>query len=66
MVFLPIINPIGFIEQKVEFGSIGYVELRSSKLIKSTPFMLFGNKIFLILILLYIFLIFSFNRLTNE
>jgi len=61
-----IINPVGFIEQKVEFGSIGYVELTSSKLIKSTPFMLFGNKIFLIVILLYIFLIFSFNRLRNE
>jgi apolipoprotein N-acyltransferase len=61
-----IINPVGFIEQKVEFGSIGYVELTSSKLIKSTPFMLLGNKIFLIVILLYIFLIFSFNRLTNE
>jgi apolipoprotein N-acyltransferase len=61
-----IINPVGFIEQKVEFGSIGYVELTTSKLIKSTPFMLFGNKIFLIVILLYIFLIFSFNRLRNE
>ena len=61
-----IINPVGFIEQKVEFGSIGYVELTTSKLIKSTPFMLFGNKIFLIVILLYIFLIFSFNRLKNE
>ena len=61
-----VINPIGIIEQKVEFGSTGYVELLGAKSIKSTPFMLFGNKIFLILILLYIFLIFSFNKLTNE
>ena len=61
-----IISPIGFVEQEVKFGSVGYVELTSSKLIKSTPFMLFGNKIFLILILLYIFLIFSFNKLTHE
>jgi len=61
-----IINPMGVVEQQVEFGSIGHVELSESKLIKSTPFMLFGNKIFLILILLYIFLIFSFNRLTHE
>ena len=61
-----VINPIGIIEQKVEFGSTGYVELLATKSIKSTPFMLFGNKIFLILILLYIFLIFSFNKLTNE
>ena len=61
-----IVSPIGFVEQEVGLGSVGYVELSSSKLIKSTPFMLFGNKIFLILILLYIFLIFSFNRLRNE
>ena len=61
-----IINPIGIVEKEVEFGSIGYVKLSERKLIKSTPFMLFGNKIFLILILLYIFLIFSFNRFKNE
>jgi apolipoprotein N-acyltransferase len=61
-----IINPIGLVEQKVEFGSTGYVELSENKLVKSTPFMLYGNKIFLMLILIYIFLIFSFNRLKHE
>ena len=61
-----IINPIGIVEQKVEFGSTGYVELSESKLVKSTAFMLYGNKIFLMLILIYIFLIFSFNRLKHE
>ena len=61
-----IVNPIGIIEQEVEFGSTGYVELTESKLVKSTPFMLYGNKIFLILILIYIFLIFSFNKLKHE
>ena len=61
-----VINPMGIVEQEVELGSTGYVKLSERKLIKSTPFMLFGNKIFLILILLYIFLIFSFNKLTNE
>jgi len=61
-----IINPIGIIEQKVEFGSIGYVELTETKLVKSTIFMLYGNKIFLILIIIYIFLIFSFNRIKHE
>ena len=61
-----IINPVGIIEQEVEFGSTGYVELSESKLVKSTPFMLYGNKIFLMLILIYIFLIFSFNRLKHE
>ena len=61
-----IINSIGIVEQEVEFGSTGYVEFSESKLVKSTPFMLYGNKIFLILILIYIFLIFSFNRLKYE
>ena len=61
-----IINPIGIVEQIVEFGSTGTVELSESKLVKSTPFMLYGNKIFLLLILLYIFLTFSFTNHTNE
>ena len=61
-----VINPIGIVEQQVEFGSVGFVELSESKLVKSTLFMLYGNKIFLLLILLYIFLAFSFNRLRNE
>ena len=61
-----IVNPIGIIENKVEFGLTGYVELSKSKLIKPTIFMLYGNKIFLILILIYIFLFFSFNRLKHE
>ncbi len=61
-----IINPIGFVEQQIKSGSIGFVELSESKSVKSTPFMLYGNKIFLILILLYIFLAFSFNKLKHE
>ena len=61
-----IINPMGIVEQEVEFGATGYVELSESKFVKSTPFMLYGNKIFLMLILIYIFLIFSFNRLKHE
>ena len=61
-----IINPIGIVEKKVKFESTGYVELSDTKLVKSTPFMLYGNKTFLILILVYIFLIFSFNRLKHE
>ena len=61
-----IVNPIGIVEQQVEFGSIGYVQLSEAKLVKPTVFMLYGNIIFLILILIYIFLIFSFNRLKHE
>jgi len=61
-----IINPTGIVEQEIESGSTGYVEMSESKLVKSTLFMLYGNKIFLILILIYIFLIFSFNKLKHE
>jgi apolipoprotein N-acyltransferase len=58
-----IINPIGIVEQRVEFGSKGFVELSESKVTKPTLFMLYGNTIFLMLILLYIFLLFSFIKL---
>ena len=61
-----IINPIGIVEQEVKFGSKGSVELSESKLVKPTLFMQHGNKIFLMLILIYIFLIFSFNRFKYE
>ena len=61
-----IINPIGLVEQEVEFGLIGYVELSESKLVKSSFFMIYGNKIFLTLILIYIFIILSSNRFKYE
>ena len=61
-----IINPLGIIEQKIEFGESGYVELSESKIIQPTVFSKYRNKIFMILILFYIFLIFSFNRFNNE
>jgi apolipoprotein N-acyltransferase len=61
-----IINPIGIVEKKIEFKKNGNIELIESKKLKSTIFMIYGNLIFVALILLYIFLIFSFNKLTNE
>ena len=61
-----VINPMGIVEKKIEFGSKGYVDLSESRLTKPTFFMLYGNKIFLVLILIYIFLSFSFNKFTNE
>ena len=61
-----IINPIGVIEKKVDFGSTGSIDFTTSKLGKSTLFMKYGNKIFFMIILIYIFLIFSFNRLKHE
>ena len=57
-----IINPLGSIEKKVNFGQSGYVDLEEINKTQLTLFSKYGNKIFGILILLYIFLIFSFNR----
>ena len=61
-----IINPIGVVEQSVDFGKSGYVELMEMRKIQPTIFSKYGNKIFGLLILLYILLIFSFNRIKNE
>ncbi len=57
-----IINPLGIVEQKVGYGKSGYVDFKKAKKIQPTLFSKYGNKIFIILILLYIFMIFSFNR----
>ena len=61
-----IINPLGIIDEKIKFGETGYIDFIESKTTKLTIFSLYGNKIFIILILLYIFLIFSFNSFKNE
>ncbi len=61
-----IINPLGIVEQRVNFGNSGYIDFTDSKKIQPTIFSKYGNKIFGLLILLYIFLIFSFNRIKNE
>ncbi len=61
-----IINPLGHIEKKVNFGRSDYIDLEGVKEIQPTIFSNYGNKIFGLLILLYIFLIFSFNKIKNE
>ena len=61
-----IINPLGVVEQNIEFGKSGYIDLHKTKKIKPTLFSQYGNKIFVLLILLYIFLILIFNRTQNE
>ena len=58
-----IVNPIGVIEQSINFGESGYIDFIEYKKIQPTIFSKYGNKIFGLLILLYIFLIFSFNRM---
>ncbi len=61
-----IINPLGIIEQSVKLGQSGYVDFEESRKIQPTIFSKYGNKIFVMIILLYIFLIFSFNKIRNE
>ena len=61
-----IVNPLGIVEQKVKYGESGYVDFKKAKKIQPTLFSKYGNKIFITLILLYIFMIFSFNRFKNE
>ena len=61
-----IINPLGEIEKKIDYGEDGYIDFTNRRDIEPTIFSIYGNKIFLLLILLYIFLIFSFNRIKNE
>ena len=57
---------MGVIEQKVDINKSGYIDLSGSRKIETTLFAKFGNKIFGFIILLYIFLIFSFKKLRNE
>ena len=59
-----IIDPTGFIENKIEFGQSGYLDFFETRVFKETVFSKYGNKMFLITILLYILLIFSFNRIS--
>ncbi len=61
-----IVNPIGIIEQSVNLGRSGYIDLKEISKIQTTIFSKYGNKIFGLLILLYILLIFSFNKIKNE
>ena len=61
-----IINPLGEIEKKIKYEEAGFIDFVDRRDIERTIFSKYGNKIFIILILLYIFLIFSFNRINNE
>ena len=61
-----IVNPLGVIEKKVDIGKSGYIDLKEIRKIQPTIFSIYGNKIFGFLILLYIFFIFSFNKIKNE
>ena len=61
-----IINPLGQIEKKIDYEESGFIDFEKRRDLDRTIFSTYGNIIFIILILLYIFLIFSFNRIGNE
>ena len=61
-----VVNPLGVVEDQVNLNQSGFVDLFKTKKIEPTIFSKYGNKIFVLIILLYISLIFSFNRKKNE
>ena len=61
-----IVNPLGIVEQSVKFGRSGFIDLTSTKKIQPTIFSRYGNKIFVLLILMYIVLILLLNKKKNE
>ncbi len=61
-----VINPSGVVEKQLNLNQSGYIDFNQSRLTEPTVFSKYGNKIFALIILLYIFLIFSFNKIKNE
>ena len=61
-----IVNPLGIVEEKIKFKEVGYIDFSKMRKVQPTIFSKYGNKIFGLIILLYIFLIFSFNKIKNE
>ena len=61
-----IVNPLGEIEQKIDYGKSGYLDFKKRRDFNKSFFSTYGNRIFIILILLYIFLAISFNRIKDE
>ncbi len=61
-----ITNPNGKIISKINLQNTGNIVLENYKNSQKTIFSQYGNKVFLILIFIYIFLIFSFNRIKYE
>ena len=61
-----IINPSGAVEKQLNLNQSGYLDFSASIITDATLFSKYGNKIFGLIILLYIFLMFSFNKMRSE
>ncbi len=61
-----IIDPSGSIINKININKEGVISIKEIVSVDKTFFSIYGNKIYFCIILLYIFLIFSFKKLENE
>ena len=61
-----IVSPIGSTIGKINIDNDGNISIKEMKILDETLFSKLGNKIYFLIILLYIFLIFSFNRSKND
>ena len=61
-----IVDPTGTIIDKIDIDKEGFISIKQIKELDRTLFFEFGNKIYFLIILLYIFLIFSFKKSENE
>ena len=61
-----IIDPSGAILGMVNIGNEGVISIKEIVNVDKTIFSTYGNKIYFLIILLYIFFIFSFKKIKNE
>ena len=61
-----IVDPVGQTIKKISINNEGSILLNKVKKFDKTIFSTYGNKIYFLIILLYIFLIFSFTKIENE
>ena len=61
-----IIDPSGSIINKININKEGVISIKEFASVDRTFFSTYGNKVYFLTILLYIFLIFSFKKLENE
>ena len=61
-----VVDPSGSIIDKININNEGAISIKKMTNVDKTLFSIYGNKIYYLIILLYIFLIFSFKKLKNE
>ena len=61
-----IVDPSGAILEKINIDNEGIISIKQIKKVEKTLFSKLGNKMYFLIIFLYIFLIFLFMRIKNE